>query len=140
MTAGDLGDMSSVTGGNSTVTVPLWKLLEDDCFVKDADGNVLMTVDGEGNPIPVGIEKSKSQITVMRENGRRYMSVSAGIASDTDIGSVKTEVEKVIDSLGLPSGITYEYGGQSAIVDETFDTIYFVLGMAINATKYNNSD
>lgn len=131
MTAGDLGDMSSLTGGNSTVTVPLWKLLEDDCFVKDADGNVLMTVDGEGNPIPVGIEKSKSQITVMRENGRRYMSVSAGITSDTDIGSVKTEVEKVIGNLGLPSGITYEYGGQSAIVDETFDTIYFVLGMAI---------
>jgi multidrug efflux pump subunit AcrB len=76
----------------------------------------------------VTVEKGTTLNTLARSKGEYYATVSGTILGD-DISKVTSEVEKAIDKLELPKGVTIGVAGVQADMDETFTQ----LGMAMLA-------
>ncbi|WP_342429191.1 efflux RND transporter permease subunit [Neobacillus sp. FSL H8-0543] len=76
----------------------------------------------------VTVEKGTTLNTLARSKGEYYATVSGTILGD-DISKATSEVEKAIDKLELPKGVTIGVAGVQADMDETFTQ----LGMAMLA-------
>ena len=76
------------------------------------------------------IETVPGTTEVNREDQRRMVSVSAGI-SNRDLGSIKPDVEKVMQNIQLPPGVTYALGGQFQSQAKSFHNLAIVLALAI---------
>lgn len=67
---------------------------------------------------------------IERENKVRVVKVTSAL-SGTDIGTVKTALEKEIAKMDIPSDVTYEYGGSAENMQEAFQSIILLLLLAI---------
>ncbi len=76
------------------------------------------------------LQKVGGQSEVVRENQRRFLPVTAGLEG-RDLGSVMTDVSKMMSSYKLPVGVTYELGGQAQSQSEAFSNLVLVLILAI---------
>lgn len=76
----------------------------------------------------VTIEEGESPNTITRNNDRIYAEVSADVTS-SDVGTVSTELQKMIDKLDLPAGMSVDMGGVTEQINESFTQ----LGVAILA-------
>ncbi|SDC09328.1 hydrophobic/amphiphilic exporter-1, HAE1 family [Terribacillus halophilus] len=74
------------------------------------------------------IEDGQSPNTLQRRDEKLYGSVSADITSD-DIATATTGLQKEIDKLDLPDGVSIDQGGVSEQINESFSQ----LGLAILA-------
>lgn len=76
-----------------------------------------------GTTIPlselVTVKEGKTLNTLARSEGEYYATVS-GTITDKDISKVTSEVDKAIDKLELPKGVTVDVAGVAADMDETF--------------------
>lgn len=76
----------------------------------------------------VDIEEGKAPETIERRDGKMYASLSAGVLGN-DVAGVSNEVEKEIDNLDLPEGVSVEFGGVTEQINESFTQ----LGLAMLA-------
>ncbi|WP_028610947.1 efflux RND transporter permease subunit [Paenibacillus harenae] len=76
----------------------------------------------------VTIEEGESPNTVTRRDDRIYAEVTADVTV-SDVGSVSTELQKMIDEIELPTGTDIEMGGVSEQINESFTQ----LGLAMLA-------
>ncbi|MBS4207368.1 efflux RND transporter permease subunit [Bacillus sp. FJAT-50079] len=67
----------------------------------------------------VTVEKGTTLNTLARSKGEYYATVSATIIGD-DISKATSEVDKAIEKLDFPKGVTFDVGGVAADMQETF--------------------
>ena len=59
------------------------------------------------------VEKTVSMEKISRDNQRRCIGVSAQIAEGYNVTLVTADVEKALESVDLPAGVTYVFGGEN---------------------------
>jgi HAE1 family hydrophobic/amphiphilic exporter-1 len=65
-----------------------------------------------------------------RVDGRPAVTVNGDITAE-DTGSVAREVESNIDELDLPPGVEVQVGGVLSQIEESFNSMYIGIGLAI---------
>lgn len=78
------------------------------------------------------VKDVKGPITVQRENGEEYATVSGDIIVK-DTGALTAEVQKIISSLKLPSGVTVSIGGDSQEMEKSFKQLGIAMIVAVAA-------
>ncbi len=76
------------------------------------------------------IELAKNPSTVTRENQQRYVTVSVP-PSTSDMNTVQSEVESIIESYDLPDGYTWSFSGNSEQMQEMFGSLVLALLAAL---------
>ncbi len=78
------------------------------------------------------VHQVQGESTLERENQRLMISMT-GELENRDLGSVVNDVKKVMSSVRLPVGYTYEIGGQYESQQAAFHDLLFVLFLALGA-------
>jgi CzcA family heavy metal efflux pump len=99
----------------------------------DAMSNTLLN-SASGHTATLGalseIKELPGQTEIRRENLQRDVAVTARLEG-RDLGSSITEVQKVVDSLHIPSSIRIVYGGTYQEQQQSFHDLLLVLALAI---------
>ncbi len=78
------------------------------------------------------VETLTGENQLLRENQRLMVSLTARL-ENRDLGSAMADVNKMMASLQLPTGVTYEAGGQYEAQQQSFSELLGVLGLALAA-------
>jgi CzcA family heavy metal efflux pump len=78
------------------------------------------------------VQQVQGESAIERENQRLMVSMTAEL-ENRDLGSVISDVKKVMSSIQLPVGYTYELGGQYESQQAAFRDLLFVLFLALGA-------
>lgn len=88
----------------------------------------------QGNTMPlselVTVKKGTTLNTLARSKGEYYATVSGKIIGD-DISKVTSKVDKEIDQLDLPKGVTVDVAGVTADMTETFTQLGVAMAAAV---------
>lgn len=112
--------------------VPLYKLLDDECFIKDDEGKIVYRTDILTDKVPVGLLTSDGYDSISHENKRRVESISLTFANGVNGNEMSDKVLKMLkEQYTAPTGVTLDTTIGNQYVDEVFDTLYLVLALAI---------
>lgn len=112
--------------------VPLYKLLDEECFIRDENDEILYRDEVLTDRIPVGLLTSDGYDSINRENKRRVESISLTFMPGVNSNDVSEKVHQILDEhYTAPEGITLDASVGNRYIDEVFDTLYLVLGLAI---------
>jgi len=78
------------------------------------------------------VEQIQGENQLLRENQRLMVSLTARI-ENRDLGSTMTDVQNMMKSVRLPTGMTYEIGGLFESQQKSFRELLTVLGLALAA-------
>ena len=116
-----------------TEQVPLYKLLSDDCLVRDNNGNIMYRSSINDELIPVGIQLVDGYTSIHHKERQKCITLTVNynedINSDTIKGLVDVEVAKYNKT--KPFGITVSTTGSQGVMDGVFEDLFMVLGVAI---------
>jgi len=79
------------------------------------------------------VEQVQGENQLLRENQRLMASLTAQIDKDHDLGHTMTAVQSMMSTVKLPTGMTYEIGGQYESQQQSFRELLTVLGLALAA-------
>jgi CzcA family heavy metal efflux pump len=79
------------------------------------------------------VQQVNGEATLQRENQRLMVTLTARLKPDRDLGSAIRDVKKMMDGVLLPTGTTYEIGGQYESQQNSFHDLLKVLGLALGA-------
>nr|HEV7955368.1 efflux RND transporter permease subunit [Candidatus Acidoferrales bacterium] len=77
-------------------------------------------------------ERVQGENQLLRENQRLMVSLTARL-EDRDLGSTMDDVQTMMNGIHLPTGMTYEIGGQYEAQQQSFRELLTVLGLALAA-------
>ena len=77
------------------------------------------------------IESAQGMVSVNRDNQARYITLTASIDIDHNIGLVGREVNKVIENYELPSGYTIEVAGENENITKSMNDMFLMGAMAV---------
>ncbi|HET9400120.1 MAG TPA: efflux RND transporter permease subunit [Candidatus Acidoferrales bacterium] len=77
------------------------------------------------------IETVQGENQLLRENQRLLVSLTA--QKNRDLGSIVADVQKMMNGIKMPTGMTYEIGGQYEEQQQTFHELLGVVGLALAA-------
>jgi CzcA family heavy metal efflux pump len=77
-------------------------------------------------------ERVQGENQLLRENQRLMVSLTARL-ENRDLGSTMSDVQKMMNGVHLPTGMTYEIGGQYEAQQQSFHELLAVLGLALAA-------
>ncbi len=116
-----------------TEQVPLYKLLSDDCLLRDNNGNIMYRSSLNDQLIPVGIQLVDGYTSIHHQERQKCITLTVNynedINSDTIKGLVDVEVAKYNKT--KPVGITVSTTGSQGVMDGVFEDLFMVLGVAI---------
>ena len=69
--------------------------------------------------------------SINRYNRSRYIQINGQLASGASLGDVLKEARKILESMSLPKGITYEFVGQAEDMNDAVVSILWAIGLAI---------
>ena len=99
------------------------------------DFQITGTKDGKSKKVRVKtiatIEEAVSPDSITRENQTRYMTVSAAVEDGYNVTLVSQEIEKKLKKYDLPSGYSFDMGGEYETVQESVSQILLMLVLAI---------
>jgi len=78
------------------------------------------------------VEEARSENQLQRENQRLMVALTARL-ENRDLGSAIRDVQRVMREVALPTGCTYEIGGQYESQQSSFRELLVVLGLALAA-------
>jgi CzcA family heavy metal efflux pump len=78
------------------------------------------------------IETVQGENQLLRENQRLMVSLTARL-QNRDLGSAIDDVQKMMNGIHLPTGMTYEIGGQYEAQQQSFHELLGVVGLALTA-------
>lgn len=143
LTAGQIVMMLSPTSTHDVITTVEKDGNTLDVIVQQEDREHFATVDdlldqevptvlGTTMPLSelVEIEEDTTYNSLRRAEGQYYATVSAKILED-DIAKVTSEVDRAIDELDFPKGVTMDIGGVAADMIETFTQLGVAMLAAI---------
>ena len=90
---------------------------------------------GETESVPLydiaSAEDTESVSSINRENQVRYMTVTAGVDNDHNIGLVSRELEKQLASYDVPEGYTVEIHGETETINSAMGDLILMIVLAI---------
>ncbi len=78
------------------------------------------------------VEQVQGENQLLRENQRLMVSLTARL-ENRDLGSAMADVQKMMGTIHLPTGVTYEAGGQYEAQQQSFKELLGVLALALAA-------
>lgn len=99
-----------------------------------------LTIEGkdkDGNPedVPlkdiVKFEDSEGFSSINREAQTRYVTVTAAVDAEHNIGLVSNEVEKQLSKMDFPKGYSFEMSGENETINESMTELLKMLGLAV---------
>ncbi len=78
-----------------------------------------------------GTQIAPSVLSVNRENGSRYTTVSAAIAEGYNIGLVSRDLEEKFDEYEVPNGFTVEIAGENETITNSINDLILVIILAV---------
>ncbi|MCD7855457.1 MAG: efflux RND transporter permease subunit [Clostridiales bacterium] len=101
-------------------------------YVKDLHSITITT--GTGSEIPLtevaDIIETETPDTITRENQTTYITVS-GEFEDQDTSATTATVQAILDDYTFPDGYSYEFGGLTQQMSDTFSALYLIIVIAI---------
>jgi CzcA family heavy metal efflux pump len=79
------------------------------------------------------VERVQGENQLLRENQRLMVSLTAQLEEGHDLGGTMSSVQSMMNGIKLPTGVTYEIGGQYESQQQTFHELLTVLGLALAA-------
>ncbi len=93
------------------------------------------TKDGEEVEITIGdiakVVEGRGLAAIRRDSHERYLSVSAGIDPDYNIGLVSREFENKLKDYQLPDGYKIEFSGENKLIDDFLQDLGFMILLAV---------
>lgn len=93
------------------------------------------TKDGEEVEITIGdiakVVEGRGLAAIRRDSHERYLSVSAGIDPDYNIGLVSREFENKLKDYQLPDGYKIEFSGENKLIDDSLQDLGFMILLAV---------
>ena len=119
--------------GAATVNIPLYKLLTDDSFVKDGNGNVIYRTTETGEKIPAAIASAPGYTSVKHADGRKQIALSVGYDPDAiSAKELQSAVQSVLDEFFADNdSVTAEIAQGNEMMEEVFNNLYLILGFGI---------
>ena len=77
------------------------------------------------------VEKTVSLNTISRDQQRRCVTVTAGIADDSNVTLVSAEVTKAVEAMELPAGVTVEFNGENEQIMDAMGQLLLMLLLGI---------
>lgn len=107
-------------------------------FTREDIKNMTLTAttsEGEKEEIPiselVSFEDAFSPQSINRSDQTRYITVSAAIDSDHNIGLVAADVEDALEEIDLPEGYSLEMTGEDETINEAMGQLLTMLALAV---------
>lgn len=116
-------------------TIPLYKLLSDDSFIKNAAGEVIYRT--SANPldterIPAQLAMQPGYQSISHTNGIKEVVINAYFKEGANTDKVTSDINDYIkNNFNVPVGITIDTSTGNEIITDTFNTLYMVLALAI---------
>ena len=98
---------------------------------------ITVTGSKKGEPIEVklaeiaSVREAEGLSAITREAQERYISVTAGIDAEHNIGLVSRELEQKLEGYQLPDGYKIEFAGETELIKESFIDLIYMLLLAI---------
>lgn len=93
------------------------------------------TKDGEEVEVTIGdiakVVEGRGLAAIRRDSHERYLSVSAGIDPDYNIGLVSREFENKLKDYQLPDGYKIEFSGENKLIDDSLQDLGFMILLAV---------
>jgi CzcA family heavy metal efflux pump len=87
--------------------------------------------------VPLGalatVERVQGESQILRENQKLMLSLTARLSEERDLGSAIADVQTMMGGIKLPTGMTYEIGGQYEAAQKSFKELLGVVGLALAA-------
>ncbi len=101
---------------------------EDKASIDDLKQLELTTTQGKKIKLEevAEIKDSLGPVKITRENQSRTATISASL-NDTSLSKADSQIQEIIDSLEIPSGLEITQSGIHEMQDESFDNIYIAL-------------
>ena len=112
-------DATISMGGSSDMSAMMADDDED-----DGDGTFLL-----GDVATV--EETVSMNVISRDQQRRCVTVSAVLAEGYNVTKVTSEVERVVNNMTLPAGITVEFGGENQQIMDAMGQLMIMLALGV---------
>ena len=77
------------------------------------------------------VEKTVSLNTISRDQQRRCVTVTAGIADGSNVTLVSSEVTKAVEAMELPAGVTTEFNGENEQIMDAMGQLLLMLLLGI---------
>lgn len=91
--------------------------------------------DGEEEEIPLkkiaDFEEAASARSISRDAQTRYITVSAGIDQEHNIGLVSNEVQRFLNKYEIPDGYVLEMAGEDETINEAMEQLILMLALAV---------
>lgn len=101
-------------------------------YVKDLNNLTITNSAGVAVPLTevASVEMSKGALTISRENQQKYIEITGEIRG-LDTSAQQIQVEQVLNNYVFPEGYSYEFGGMMEMMQETFNSLFNVIAVAI---------
>ena len=76
------------------------------------------------------IKEGRGPVKIEREDQERVVIISADTTS-SDLKSIESKVKKILDTIPLPEGYYFRYGGSLEDMEELMTTMFFTIGLII---------
>ncbi|WP_110926380.1 efflux RND transporter permease subunit [Bacillus massiliglaciei] len=142
LTAGQVAMSLSNTGSEEELTtikndgkeIKVYIEKETDTYKdkNDLENKKIATPMGSEVPLEdlVKIEEGESSNTISKRDGKIYADVSGTITVD-DVSKVTADVQKEVDKIDLPAGVTVDFGGVTEQMNESFTQLGLAMLAAI---------
>lgn len=91
--------------------------------------------EGETKDVPLkeiaNFEEAEGLKSISRDAQERYITVSAAIDEEHNVGLVAREVEKALDGYSCPQGFTLEMTGEDETINEAMEQVVLMLILAV---------
>lgn len=142
LTAGQVGASLSSVGGQNALTTLRIDGKDVNVYVQAKKGTYSDVDDLLDTKVttPLGgsvkladisdVKTGKAQETITRRDGKLYTSVQAKVKTN-DVGKVSADLQKKIDKMDLPDGVSVEFGGVTQQINESFTQLGLAMLAAI---------
>ncbi len=77
------------------------------------------------------VETAHAPRTITREDGRRYMTVTAELNEGYNVTLVTADAQKLLEGYTLPDGVTLEFAGENETIMEAMEQMLLMLALGI---------
>lgn len=100
--------------------------------ISDLQDMKIQTPTGAAIPLEevVDFKEEQGPVALLRQNQQPQLNITSEIM-DRDLGSIVTDVEKVLNEMNLPEGYNYQIGGQAEDMAESFADLALALVFSI---------
>ena len=117
--------------GAESETVPLYKLVSDECLQKGEDGKVLYRDGALGEKIPLAFEQYDSYSRINHRDKKKTIEITFTYDSTRSSREIESDLKRAMNDHAFSEGIKTEFSDGNPYMEEVFRSLLFVLVLAV---------